>query len=105
MSLYFETEFDVYQFYGNSVPNVENYVTALYNQVAIIYQNEGIDTSISMINVWTTTDPYTATSTGALLSQFQANTGAFTGDLGQCLPDATLVEDKRQGLPVSVMLI
>ncbi|MCB9212500.1 MAG: T9SS type A sorting domain-containing protein [Alteromonas sp.] len=85
VSLYFETEFDVYQFYGNSVPNVENYVTALYNQVAIIYQNEGIDTSISMINVWTTTDPYTATSTGALLSQFQANTGAFTGDLGQLL--------------------
>ncbi|MDC7995099.1 M12 family metallo-peptidase [Altibacter sp. HG106] len=81
---YFETEFDIFQSFG-SVTGVENYVTALYNQVAILYMNEGIDTSISMINVWTSTDPYTSTGTAGLLSQFQANTGAFTGDLGQLL--------------------
>ncbi|MDC8005338.1 M12 family metallo-peptidase [Aureisphaera galaxeae] len=84
VGLYFETEFDIFQSFG-TVPGVENYVTALYNQVAIIYYNEGIDTTISMINVWNTADPYTATNTASLLTQFQNNTGAFTGDLGQLL--------------------
>ncbi|MBX2826891.1 MAG: T9SS type A sorting domain-containing protein [Flavobacteriaceae bacterium] len=84
VGLYFETEFDIFQFFG-TVVGVENYVTALYNQVAIIYYNEGIDTNISMINVWDTTDPYTGTNTATLLTQFQNNTGAFTGDLGQLL--------------------
>ncbi len=81
---YFETEFDIFQNFG-TVVGVENYVTGVYNQVAIIYYNEGIDTSVSEINVWTTTDPYTGTNTATLLSQFQANTGAFNGDLGQLL--------------------
>ncbi|MEM7085606.1 MAG: M12 family metallo-peptidase [Bacteroidota bacterium] len=81
---YFETEFDIFQNLGSLVA-VQNYVTALYNQVAIIYQNEGIDTSVSQIFVWTTADPYTGTNTATLLSQFQANTGAFNGDLGQLL--------------------
>tara|TARA_B100001146_G_scaffold221995_1_gene233523 strand:- start:11169 stop:13808 length:2640 start_codon:yes stop_codon:yes gene_type:complete len=84
VSFYFETEYDIFQHFG-SVTGVENYVTALYNQVAILYMNEGIDTSIGMINVWNTTDPYTAGSASTLLSQFQSNTGAFTGDLGQLL--------------------
>lgn len=81
---YFETEFDMFQSLG-SVANVENYVTALYNQVAILYYNEGIDTVISEINVWTSADPYTSTNTAGLLSQFQSNTSSINGDLGHLL--------------------
>ena len=84
VGFYFETEFDMFQTLG-SVAAVTNYVTALYNQVAIIYQNEGIDTTISAMNIWTTTDPYTSFSASGTLAQFQANTGAFTGDLGHLL--------------------
>ncbi len=81
---YFETEEDMFTTLG-SVANVENYVTALYNQVAILYYNEGIDTTISEINVWTSTDPYTANHALPLLSEFQNNTSAINGDLGQLL--------------------
>lgn len=81
---YFETEFDMFQSLG-SVVNVENYVTALYNQVAILYYNEGIDTVISEINVWTSADPYTSTNTAGLLTQFQSNTSSINGDLGHLL--------------------
>lgn len=56
---YFETEFDIYQARGNSVSSVEAFVTALYNQVATLYRNEGIFTAISEIHVWTREDPYT----------------------------------------------
>lgn len=47
--LYFETEFDVFQARGNSVASVEAFVTALYNQVAVLYRNEGIFTTLSEI--------------------------------------------------------
>jgi hypothetical protein len=84
VKFYFETEYDIYQNKG-SITGVENYVTALFNQVAILYQNESITTVISEIKVWDTTDPYTASSTGSLLNQFQSNISTFNGDLGQLL--------------------
>lgn len=84
IKLYFETEVDIFTALG-SVTAVENYVTGVFNNVATLYQNDGVTTEISEINVWNSTDPYTATNTGALLSEFQANTGAFNGDLGQLL--------------------
>ena len=84
VKLYFETEYDIYQNKG-SVTGVENYVTALFNQVAILYQNESITTTISEIKVWDTTDPYTASNTASLLNQFQSNISTFNGDLGQLL--------------------
>ncbi len=84
VKLYFETEVDMFTQLG-SVANVENYVIGVFNNVATLYQNDGVTTEISEINIWDTTDPYTATGTAALLAQFQANTGAFNGDLGQLL--------------------
>lgn len=82
--LYFETEYDIYQNRG-SVTAVRNYVTALFNQVSALYFNEDILVSISEVKVWTTNDPYTATNTSSLLSQFQSNISSFNGDLGQLL--------------------
>ncbi|MEL6812770.1 MAG: GEVED domain-containing protein [Bacteroidota bacterium] len=84
VGLYFETEFDIFQSLG-TVAAVENYVTALFNQVATLYENEDIETYLSTINIWTTADPYTSGGTAGLLSQFQSNTGNFDGDLGQLL--------------------
>ncbi len=84
VKIYFETEYDIYQNKG-SITAVENYVTALFNQVATLYQNENITTSISQIKVWNTNDPYTGSNTGSLLTQFQNNISTFNGDLGQLL--------------------
>ncbi|MBC5836135.1 T9SS type A sorting domain-containing protein [Flavobacterium sp. F372] len=82
--LYFETEFDMFQNLGNTV-NVANYVTNLYNQLGTLYANDGISTMLSQIVIWNTVDPYTATTTSALLSQFQSQTSAINGNLGQLL--------------------
>ncbi|WP_370690572.1 M12 family metallo-peptidase [Algoriphagus sp.] len=81
---YFETEFDIFQNKG-SVQNVELFVTSLYNQVAILYQNENIGTYISQIFVWNTTDPYTETNTLDLLNKFKDTRTSFEGDLGHLL--------------------
>ena len=81
---YFETEYDIYQTLG-SLESVESFITGIYNQVATLYQNENIETRISEINVWTSSDPYTSATTADLLSQFQSNRTDINGDLGQLL--------------------
>jgi hypothetical protein len=83
--LAFETEYDIYQTLGSSVPNVVNYVTNLYNQVGTLYANDGISTALSHIVIWISPDPYTANNTPALLSQYQAQTNTINGDLGQLI--------------------
>jgi frataxin-like iron-binding protein CyaY len=83
--LYFETEFDIFQNLGNNTNNVVVYVTNLYNQVGTLYANDGISTSLSQVYVWNTVDPYTATDKFTLLNQFQAQTNAINGDLGQLI--------------------
>lgn len=82
--LYFETEYDIFQTRG-SVGAVESFISGIFNQVATLYQNENIETRISEIFVWNTPDPYTATTTSGLLTQFQSNRTVFTGDLGHLL--------------------
>lgn len=54
---FFETEYDIYQAKG-SLLSVESFVAGVYNQVATLYQNEDIETQISEILIWTSTDPY-----------------------------------------------
>ncbi|MEZ4778197.1 MAG: zinc-dependent metalloprotease [Flavobacteriaceae bacterium] len=84
VKMYFETEYDIFQTLG-SVVAVENYVVGLFNEVATLYANESISTEISEIKVWDTVDPYNGTDTATLLTEFQANTNGFNGDLGQLL--------------------
>ncbi len=82
--LYYETEYDIYQNKG-SVANVESYIMGLHNQVATLYTNEQIETRVSELKIWNTSDPYTATSTGSLLSQFKGQISSMNGNLGQLL--------------------
>lgn len=82
--LYIETEFDMYQ-WEMDLSGVEAVVTNIFNQVATIYQNEGISICLSEIHVWTTVDPYTETEPVPLLNQFQNYRTSINGDLGQLL--------------------
>jgi hypothetical protein len=84
VKIYLETEYDIYQNKGTRT-NVEVFVTGLFNQVALLYQNEDILTTLSQLYIWTTNDPYTATDTEDLLEQFQNNRPVFNGHLGQLL--------------------
>jgi len=78
---YVETEYDIYQARG-TVSSVEVFISGLFNQVAILYQNENIFTGISELRIWTTEDPYTGGSTDVLIKQFQNYRTSFDGDLG-----------------------
>lgn len=82
--IYLETEFDIFQTKG-SIGAVENFVLGIFNQVAMLYENENIEITLSDLFIWNTPDPYTANTTAGLLSQFQSHRTFFNGDLGQLL--------------------
>jgi hypothetical protein len=82
--LYWEVNYDIYQNKGG-LTNTTNYMTGLFNQSAIIYTNDGIPVTLSQLYIWSSTSPYTATSTSNLLSQFQSYRNSFNGDLGHLI--------------------
>ena len=82
--MYFETKYDMYQTKG-SVLRVEHFVSTVFNQVALLYKNENVNTLLSTIKVWTTEDPFTGDSTSILLNQFRDYLSSYNGDLAQLL--------------------
>lgn len=79
--IYVEADFDVFQNKG-SAANVTNYITAVFNQSATLYANDSLPIALSQVFVWTSTSPYTSSSSSGLLSQFQSFRNSFNGDLG-----------------------
>ncbi|NRB53407.1 MAG: hypothetical protein HRU41_37475, partial [Saprospiraceae bacterium] len=84
VQIYFEVDNDIYRDKGSS-SQVTNYVTGLFNEVATLYANENVNITISEIFIWTSTSPYSGSSSSAMLSQFQNIRRSFNGDLGQLL--------------------
>jgi hypothetical protein len=87
VSIYFECDNKLYKDFNSSTSAVMNYVTAVFNQVATLYQNENIDILISGINIWTTPDPYANyTSISEILGVYKNTRGNnFNGNLSQLL--------------------
>jgi hypothetical protein len=79
--MYNEVDHDIHNNKGG-VTGATNYITGLLNEVITLYAAEGITTVISEILVWDVPSPYSSTSSSGMLSDFQAATGAFNGDLG-----------------------
>lgn len=82
--IYWEVNYDIFQGKG-SVTNATDYVTGLFNQSAVLYNNDGISVSLSQVYVWNVASPYTSTSTSTLLDQFGSYRTSFNGDLANLL--------------------
>ena len=84
--VYIECDFDLYTKRSSSVTNVNSFVTGIYNQVSAIYTNESIQTQVSEIFVWTTTDPFiTQTTSGTVLNAFRTTRTTFNGNIAHLL--------------------
>jgi hypothetical protein len=82
--IYFEVDYDIFLNKGGTTPTT-NYVTGLFNQVAALYSNESVSVIISEIFIWTTSSPYSGSSSSQMLSQFQNYRTSFNGNLAQLL--------------------
>lgn len=67
-----EIDYVTYTTYGSSVANATNYALALMSASSAIYmKEENVRFVIPYLRVWTTPDPYTGTTSSALLNQFR----------------------------------
>lgn len=77
---YYETDYDIFVGKG-SLANVNTYMQGVFNQVATLYDNDGVSITLQTLFVWTSTDPYTGPASGDYLNQFGAYRTSFNGDL------------------------
>ncbi|KAA3635832.1 MAG: T9SS C-terminal target domain-containing protein [Bacteroidetes bacterium] len=80
--IYFEVDHDIFNDKGGTT-GATNYITAIFNQAATLYANENVSLVISQVYVWDTPSPYSGTSSGQMLTQFQSYRTNFNGDLAQ----------------------
>ena len=84
--LYWEADYKLFSNnFGSNLTNTINYLTGLFNQVAVMYQNEGIGIELTSTYVWTTADPYNTSSSSNGLTGFRGRWNSlgnsFKGDL------------------------
>lgn len=79
--IFYDCDYQMYLKKGSNATNVLNYMTGLFNVVKVLYTNESLNVSISNINIWTTQDPYTGTSSSGFLNTFKQFNPNFQGDL------------------------
>ncbi len=81
---HWEVSFDIFQDKG-SVTNAANYATALFNQSATLFANDGISVALQEVVVWDVPDPFGGGNSEEVLQTFQDHTGSINGDMGHLL--------------------
>lgn len=84
LQVYLEIDNDVYQDKGGTQGTVE-YITGIFNEVAVLYANENVNIQLSKLFIWSGTSPYSATNSYDMLRQFQATRTSIDGDVGQLI--------------------
>ncbi|WP_162903394.1 zinc-dependent metalloprotease [Taibaiella koreensis] len=63
------------------VAGATNFITAVFNNIAVLYANESITTAVSQVMVWTSQDPYSTTNSNTALNTFRTTRTTFNGDI------------------------
>jgi gliding motility-associated-like protein len=81
-SIYFEVDYDLYLDKGGVIETVD-YMTALFNEIQLLFEIDGMTVYMSDIKVWDEESPYYGIGdTGVLLDLFGTTTVDWEGDLG-----------------------
>ncbi|HOY29039.1 MAG TPA: M12 family metallo-peptidase, partial [Flavobacteriales bacterium] len=81
---YWEVNHNVFLDKGD-IANTTNYVTGLFNQSALLFDNDGIDVTLSELFIWDVPSPYTGPGSGAFLDQFGVTRTSFNGDMAHLI--------------------
>ena len=85
VNMYIEVDYDIFNDKGG-LTQTSNYITAVMNEVALLYSNESIEFGVNEMKIWDTNDPYSGPSTSNYLSQFRnAMNGNYNGDLAHLI--------------------
>lgn len=76
VNIYVEADNYLYIANGSNIMNTSNFVTATFNQVALIYKNANIGIRLSHLVIWSTPDSYENLEGNDLLHRMQYNLGS-----------------------------
>jgi len=87
VTVYFEVDYDLYVDNGSNTTTTTNWLTAMFNQVKTLYNNDGIDVALKSMFIWTDLDPYdgVGSSSSDYLYAFNGYRPVFNGDVGQLI--------------------
>lgn len=83
VTMYFEMDNNLYLFNGSNTTTSTNWMTSVFNNVQTLYANDAISVALKSVFVWTTSDPYSGSSSYDYLTQFNSIRPVFDGDIGQ----------------------
>ncbi len=78
--IYYEVCYKPYTNNGSDITTTTNWLTAIHNNIATLYNNDEVRVALNEIFIWTAQDPYTSTPS-ANLNSFRQNRQTFNGDL------------------------
>ncbi len=78
--IFVEGDYKLFQAKGTTTETT-NFMTAVFNNVATLYQNEQITMQMSQFYIWTAQDTYSTNNSNNALNQFASNRTTFNGDL------------------------
>lgn len=86
--IYFEVDYDIFLAKGGVI-EAADYMTALFNEIQLLYQIEDMTVFLSDIKVWDEVSPYYLIGdTGILLGLFGTTTVVWDGDLGHLVTNS-----------------
>ncbi len=86
LRMYYEIGYGIYTGNGSNTTTTLNRVTAWFNNVKTLYNNDGMNLAFSSSFIWTTADSGTYSGQpGDILSTFRTRTTSFNGDAAQLL--------------------
>jgi hypothetical protein len=93
VTMYWEVDYKLYHNnFGDNMAATQNYITGVFNEVATMYQNEGILIELGNSNIWTSPAPYNTSSANAALDGFRTRWNrlgnTFKGDLAMLIDGA-----------------
>jgi len=97
--MFIEADYALFQSQGENEENVANFVASLFNQSAIIYNNEGILIKISELMVWTEPGPYVGATGSTAFGIFRSTRPTYEGDMAHFITTQSIgARASRSGL-------
>lgn len=93
--VYYEICYNPFVQNNSNVTTTTNWLTAIHNNIATLYTNDGVRTALHELFIWTSKDPYNAAAGNHSqnLVAFRSNRAIFNGDLAHLVnyPSTTSV--------------
>lgn len=86
ISMYYEMDYDLFTANGSDIQETMDWMSATFNNMQTLYENDDITIALNEVYIWETQDPYQgAGGSGDYLAAFNNERPTFAGDVGQMI--------------------